>query len=125
MSTSYLVADYQKERSDLLSFLKEQSRLIRQQPTSDSIQEAKVNLRDYANEYLERLADAAIAMASEATDHVYVTAKPANFYSVLVPDITSLLQIRMPQLAARLGLNPKCDMCVHFIIEGIMADPVF
>ncbi|KAJ6190406.1 hypothetical protein N7519_000427 [Penicillium mononematosum] len=125
MSAPDAVTDYQKERTDFLSWLEDQARLIRHQPKPDTISEVKVNLCERSAEYLDRLTEASIFMACEASDHICVTAKPDRFYNDMVPKMCSLLQIRMPQLAMRLGINPKCDMCVHFIIMNILAEPGF
>ncbi|KAJ6142974.1 hypothetical protein N7471_002427 [Penicillium samsonianum] len=122
MSTLNPVSDFQKARSNFLSWLEDQARLIRHQPKPDTIAEVKVILLEQGAEYLDRLTEASIVMAREASDHIYVTAKPARFYNVEVPKMCSVLQIRMPQLATRLGINPKCDMCIHFIIMNILAE---
>ncbi|KAJ5827421.1 hypothetical protein N7447_004184 [Penicillium robsamsonii] len=125
MSAPEPVAEFQNQRKAFLSWFGEQSRLIRHQPKSDTIAEVKVNLRDNGNEHLNRLVRAAIVMAFEARDHICVTAKPPGFYDVEVPKMCKVLQLRLPQLAARLGINPKCDMCVHFTIENILVEPGF
>ncbi|KAJ5383107.1 hypothetical protein N7517_001018 [Penicillium concentricum] len=125
MSALELVADFQNQRTTFLSWFAEQSRLIRHQPKSDTVAEVKANLREHGCEHLNRLVRAAIVMASEASDHICVTAKPPGFYDVEVPKMCKALQLRLPQLAARLGINPKCDMCVHFIIENILLEPGF
>lgn len=125
MSAPSTVCDFQKERSAFLSWLEDQARLMRHQPKSATITEVKANLRDQSIEYLDRLKQASIVMACEAKDHIVVTAKPARFYEVDVPTMCSALQLRLPQLASRLEINPKCDMCVHFIIMNIVADPGF
>ncbi|KAJ5158918.1 uncharacterized protein N7500_008569 [Penicillium coprophilum] len=119
------VTEFQNQRTAFLSWFGEQSRLIRHQPKSDTIAEVKVNFRDHGSEYLNRMMRAAIVMATEASDHICVTAKPPGFYNVEVPKMCAALQLRLPQLAARLGINPKCDMCVHFIIENILVEPGF
>ena len=125
MSASSPVSDYQKERSNFLSWLEDQARLIRLQPKPDTLEEVKVNLREKGVEYLGRLIRASLAMACEASDHNCITTKLDRFYKIDVPKICYLLRIRMPQLAVRLGINPKCDMCVHFIIMNILAEPGF
>ncbi|CAG8886287.1 unnamed protein product [Penicillium egyptiacum] len=125
MSAPSAVLDFQKERTNFLSWLEDQARLIRHQPKSDTLAEVKANLRERCAKYLDRLTEASIFMACEASDHICVTAKPDRFYNDQVPRMCSLLQIRMPQLAARLGINSKCDMCVHFIIMNILAEPGF
>jgi hypothetical protein len=125
MSVPAAVTDYQKERTNFLSWLEDQARLIRLQPKSDTIAEVKVNLRERSGEYLDRLTEASILMACETSDNIYVTVKPKWFYNDMVPKICGLLQIRIPQIAMRLGINPKCDMCVHYIIMNIVAEPGF
>ncbi|KAJ5589194.1 hypothetical protein N7537_011872 [Penicillium hordei] len=125
MSAPSTVYDFQKERTIFLSWLEDQARLMRHQPASDTITEVKAILRDQSIEYLDRLKQASIVMACEAKDHICVMAKPAQFYEVDVPNMCSALQLRLPQLASRLGINPKCDMCVHFIIMNIVAEPGF
>ncbi|KAJ5490255.1 hypothetical protein N7453_011080 [Penicillium expansum] len=125
MSEPSTVCDFRKERSDFLSWLEDQARLIRHQPKSETITEVKVNIRENAVEYLDRLTQTAIVMACEAKDHICVTAKPPQFYEVEVPKMCSALQLRLPQLASRLAINSKCDMCVHFIIMNILAEPGF
>ncbi|KAJ5794201.1 hypothetical protein N7457_000800 [Penicillium paradoxum] len=116
------VSNFQEERSHLLNFLEQQARLIRQQPELDTIDKVKVNLTDHATELLRRVHEAAVAMAIIARNHPYVTAKPPGFYNIDVPTMCEALEKRMPDLARRLGLNPRCDMCVHFTIENILAD---
>lgn len=125
MSAPSTVCDFQKERIALLSWLEDQARLMRHQPKSETLAEVKANLRDQSIEYLDRLKQASIVMACEAKDHICVTAKPARFYEVDVPNMCSALQLRLPQLASRLGINPKCDMCIHFVIMNIVAEPGF
>ncbi|EKV12725.1 hypothetical protein PDIG_41610 [Penicillium digitatum PHI26] len=125
MSSPSTVCDFQKERSNFLSWLDDQARLIRHQPKSETIAEVKVNLREHAVEYLDRITQAATIMACEAKDHICVTEKPPLFFEVGVPKLCSALQLRLPQLASRLAINPKCDMCVHFIIMNILAEPGF
>ncbi|KAJ9483672.1 hypothetical protein VN97_g9722 [Penicillium thymicola] len=125
MSTPSTVTDFQKERTAVLSWLEDQARLLRHQPRSDAITEVRVNIRNQSLEYLDRLKQASIVMACEAKDHPCVTAKPPGFYEVVVPKLCNALQLRLPQLASRLGVNPKCDMCVHFIIMNIVAEPGF
>ncbi|KAJ5494481.1 hypothetical protein N7463_010568 [Penicillium fimorum] len=125
MSAPEPVTDFQTQRTAFLSWFEQQSRLIRHQPNPDTIAEVKVNLRDHGSEHLNGLMRAAIVMASEASDHICVTGKPPGFYDVEVPKMCKALQLRLPQLAARLRINPKCDMCVHFIIENILVEPGF
>ncbi|CAI7610505.1 unnamed protein product [Penicillium glandicola] len=103
MCTPPPVTEFEKARSNFLTWFEEQARLIRHQPKPDTIQEVKNNLLKHGVEYLDRLIDAAIIMACEAKDHM-------------------ALQLRMPKLSVRLGINPKCDMCVHYLIESILAD---
>lgn len=125
MSTPSTVTDFQNERTAVLSWLEDQARLLRHQPRSDAIKEVRVNLRDQSLEYLDRLKQASIVMACEAKDHPYVTAKPPGFYEVVVPKMCDALQLRLPQLASRLGTNPKCNMCVQFIIMNVVTEPGF
>ncbi|KAJ5482224.1 hypothetical protein N7475_001036 [Penicillium sp. IBT 31633x] len=116
------VSSFQEERSNLLSFLEQQASLIRQQPNVGTIDEVKVNLSEHLTELLRRVHDAAVAMAIIARNHPYVTEKPPGFYNVDVPMICDALEKSMPALAMRLGLNPKCDMCVHYSIESILVE---
>ncbi|KAJ5420359.1 hypothetical protein N7465_002878 [Penicillium sp. CMV-2018d] len=125
MSAPSTVCDFQKERITFLSWLEAQARLMRHQPKSDTLAEVKASLRDQSIEYLDRLKQASIVMACEAKDHICVTAKPPRFYEVDVPMMCSVLQLRLPQLASRLGVNAKCDMCVHFVLMNIVAEPGF
>ncbi|KAJ5799381.1 uncharacterized protein N7518_001449 [Penicillium psychrosexuale] len=124
MSASSPISDYQTERTNFLSWLEDQARLIRLQPKPDTIAEVKVSLREQGVEYVGRLTQASLATACEENGHNRITAID-YFYKFDVPKICNLLRIRMPQLALRLGINPKCDMCVHFIIMNILAEPGF
>lgn len=125
MSAPSTVCDFQKERTTFLSWLEDQARLMRHQPKPDTLAVVKATLRNQSIEYLDRLKQASIVMACEAKDHICVTAKPARFYEVEVPKMCNALQLRLPQLASRLEVNPKCDMCIHFIIMNIVVEPGF
>jgi hypothetical protein len=122
MSEPASVSKFKAERSSLLSFLEQQARLIRQQPEQTTINEVKINLGEHVPEHLRRVTEAAVDMASAARYHSYVTMKPPGFYDVAVPMMCAALEKRMPFMAERIGLNGKCDMCIHFIIKNILND---
>ncbi|KAJ5562042.1 hypothetical protein N7535_003494 [Penicillium sp. DV-2018c] len=122
MSEPACVSKFKAERSNLLSFLEEQARLIRQQPEGTTIDDVKANLSQRGPEHLRKVTEAAVEMAIAASYHPFVTAKPSGFYDVEVPMLCAALEKRMPFLAARLGLNGRCDMCIHFLIANIIVD---
>ncbi|KAJ5185670.1 hypothetical protein N7491_006460 [Penicillium cf. griseofulvum] len=119
------VTDFANQRTNFLKWLGEQSHLIRHQPKPDTLAEVKANLREQGTQFLDQLSKAAITMASEASEHICVIAKPPGFYDVEVPNMCDALQRLLAFLAMRLGVNAKCDMCVHFVIENILAEPGF
>ncbi|KXG45617.1 uncharacterized protein PGRI_033840 [Penicillium griseofulvum] len=119
------VLDFGNERTNFLKWLADQSHLLRHQPEPDTVAEVQINLREQGSEYLDRLANAATTMASEARWHVCVRTKPPGFYDVEVPAMCDTLQQLLPFLAMKLGVDGKCDLCVHFIIENILIDPGF
>ncbi|KAJ5329327.1 hypothetical protein N7452_009717 [Penicillium brevicompactum] len=73
--------EYKEARAKLVTFLKDQARLIRNQPNSTSVREAQINLRESGVELLDDLARAALMVSCEALDHPLVTAKPFGFYN--------------------------------------------
>ncbi|KAJ5135833.1 uncharacterized protein N7515_005111 [Penicillium bovifimosum] len=122
MSEPKSVSKFKVERINLLNFLKQQARLIRQQPEPTTINEVKANLTVHVLEHLKRVTEAAVDMASAAGDHHFVASRPPGFYDIEVPMMCNALKKRMPFMVARLGLNGKCDMCIHYIIENILVD---
>ena len=86
------VAEYKEARAKLVTFLKDQARLIRNQPNSTSVREAQTNLRESGVELLDDLARAALMVSCEALDHPFVTAKPFGFYNDHVVNQCILLE---------------------------------
>ncbi|KAJ5348482.1 hypothetical protein MYU51_016869 [Penicillium brevicompactum] len=116
------VAEYKEARAKLVTFLKDQARLIRAQPNPTSVGEAQINLRESGVELLDDLARAALMMSCEALDHPFVTTKPFGCYNDNVVNQCIMLKEAFPVLSNRLRLSPQSDKCVHFLLWDILAN---
>jgi hypothetical protein len=117
-----VIIDFQQARDAFLHFLAKQASLIRHQPTPESVQEARTNLQDQSYRVLQELITASLYMSADAPDHPITITKPFGFYDIEVPARCTRLQKVVPLLAKRLGLNAKCDMCVHHALMSIVED---
>lgn len=119
---SQAVVEFKTARWNFVRYLERQITLIRQQPFPEALTEVQLNMRDPIIALLDEVSMAALYMATDAPDHPYVLAKPFGFYDIGVPAMCVSLRRILPVLGRKLQINDKCDMCVHFCLQNILAD---
>jgi hypothetical protein len=117
-----IIVEFHEARDLFLKWLTDQASLIRNQPTVDSVREARANLIEQAYGILQEVIVTALYISADARDHPIVLAKPFGFFDIEVVARCESLQKVIPILGKRLGGNVKCDLCVHYALLSIVED---